>query len=115
MYRVVLVEKHDILVYQDCSLHLGTFLREINVLVVYTNERVHFDKGNIIICSKHVMPLFICLCTVIRGANLPLLPDQHELNSYVKVALEPKDVRSQHRSQLVSGTVDPSYDFRLSL
>ncbi|XP_022643949.1 uncharacterized protein LOC111243121 [Varroa destructor] len=51
---------------------------------------------------------------VIRGANLPLLPDQHELNSYVKVALEPKDVRSQHRSQLVSGTVDPSYDFRLS-
>ncbi|OQR71478.1 hypothetical protein BIW11_10971 [Tropilaelaps mercedesae] len=50
----------------------------------------------------------------IRGANLPLLPDQHELNSYVKVTLEPKDLRSQHRSQLVSGTVDPSYDFRLS-
>ncbi|XP_003743369.1 uncharacterized protein LOC100908221 [Galendromus occidentalis] len=51
---------------------------------------------------------------VIRGANLPLLPDQHELNSYIKVAVEPRDCRVQHRSQIVPATVDPFYDFRLS-
>ena len=59
--------------------------------------------------------LDIAIIPVIRGANLPLLPDQHELNSYIKVAVEPRDCRILHKSQIVSSTVDPFYDFRLSL